>query len=48
VHERLALLQLLDFVEDVVLLRRYLVDYGLLQRTTSGSSYGRPDSGPQL
>lgn len=34
--------RLLDYTEDVVLLRRYLVDFGLLERTPSGSSYGRP------
>jgi hypothetical protein len=39
--------RLLSYTDDVVLLRRYLVDHGLLQRTTSGSSYGRPDSGEQ-
>ena len=34
--------RLLGYTEDVVLLRRYLVDFGLLERTPSGSSYGRP------
>jgi hypothetical protein len=34
--------RLLSYTEDVVLLRRYLVDFGLLQRTASGSSYSRP------
>jgi hypothetical protein len=29
----------------VVLLRHYLVDFGLLERTASGSSYRRPDLG---
>ncbi|MGN8131428.1 DUF2087 domain-containing protein [Paenarthrobacter sp. 22069] len=31
--------RLLSYTDDVVLLRRYLVDFGLLQRTASGSSY---------
>ena len=31
--------RLLGYTDDVVLLRRYLVDFGLLQRTSSGSSY---------
>jgi hypothetical protein len=35
--------RLLSFTEDVVLLRRYLVDFGLLERTASGSSYSRPE-----
>ena len=35
--------RLLGYTDDVVLLRRYLVDFGLLQRTASGSSYSRPD-----
>jgi hypothetical protein len=34
--------RLLSYTDDVVLLRRYLVDYGLLERTLSGSSYARP------
>jgi hypothetical protein len=34
--------RLLSYTDDVVLLRRYLVDFGLLARTTSGSSYSRP------
>jgi hypothetical protein len=34
--------RLLDYTDDVVLLRRYLVDFGLLQRTRSGSSYCLP------
>jgi hypothetical protein len=33
--------RLLNFTDDVVLLRRYAVDFGLLQRTASGSSYSR-------
>jgi hypothetical protein len=33
--------RLLSYTDDVVLLRRYLVDFGLLQRTASGSSYSR-------
>lgn len=35
--------RLLSYTDDVVLLRRYLVDFGLLERTASGSSYSRPD-----
>jgi hypothetical protein len=35
--------RLLGYTDDVVMLRRYLVDFGLLQRTASGSSYSRPD-----
>ena len=31
--------RLLSYTDDVVLLRRYLVDFGLLQRTPTGSSY---------
>jgi hypothetical protein len=34
--------RLLSYTDDIVLLRRYLVDFGLLQRTASGSSYSRP------
>jgi len=34
--------RLLSYTDDVVLLRRYLVDFGLLERTLSGSSYARP------
>jgi hypothetical protein len=37
--------RLLSYTDDVVLLRRYLVDFGLLERTASGSSYRRPGSG---
>ena len=33
--------RLLSYTDDVVLLRRYLVDFGLLKRTTSGSAYSR-------
>jgi hypothetical protein len=33
--------RLLGFTDDVVLLRRYLVDFGLVERTPSGSSYAR-------
>jgi hypothetical protein len=33
--------RLLSYTDDVVLLRRYLVDFGLVQRTPSGSSYTR-------
>lgn len=37
--------RLLSYTDDVVLLRRFLVDFGLLERTPSGSSYalGRED-----
>lgn len=38
--------RLLSYTDDVVLLRRYLVDFGLLERTASGSSYSRSDSRP--
>jgi hypothetical protein len=31
--------RLLAYTDDVVLLRRYLVDFGVLDRTPSGSSY---------
>ncbi|NKX56624.1 DUF2087 domain-containing protein [Arthrobacter sp. E918] len=34
--------RLLQYTDDVPLLRRYLVDFGLLQRTASGSAYFRP------
>ncbi|WP_411375773.1 DUF2087 domain-containing protein [Arthrobacter sp. MPF02] len=34
--------RLLNYTDDVVLLRRYLVDFGLLERTRSGSAYARP------
>jgi hypothetical protein len=34
--------RLLSYADDVVLLRRYLIDFGLLERTASGSSYSRP------
>lgn len=33
--------RLLNYTDDVVLLRRYVVDFGLLERTASGSSYSR-------
>ncbi|WP_104044597.1 DUF2087 domain-containing protein [Arthrobacter sp. ZGTC412] len=33
--------RLLSYTDDVVLLRRYMVDFGLLERTDSGSSYSR-------
>ena len=33
--------RLLSYTDDVVLLRRYMVDFGLLERTASGSSYSR-------
>ncbi len=35
--------RLLSYTDDVVLLRRYLVDFGLLERTASGSSYSRQE-----
>jgi hypothetical protein len=35
--------RLLSYTDDVVILRRYLIDFGLLERTTSGSSYSRPE-----
>ncbi|GAB5080801.1 DUF2087 domain-containing protein [Arthrobacter sp. AD-310] len=38
--------RLLSYTDDVVLLRRYLVDFGLLERTPSGSSYSRPAGEP--
>ena len=34
--------RLLSYTDDVVLLRRYLVDFGVLDRTPSGSSYSLP------
>jgi hypothetical protein len=37
--------RLLSYTDDVVLLRRYLIDLGLLERTPSGSSYSRPKEG---
>jgi hypothetical protein len=33
--------RLLGYSDDVVMLRRYMIDFGLLERTTSGSSYSR-------
>jgi hypothetical protein len=33
--------RLLSYSDDVVMLRRYLIDFGLLRRTPSGSSYSR-------
>ena len=33
--------RLLSYTDDVVTLRRYLIDFGLLRRTPSGSSYSR-------
>ncbi|BDZ64711.1 DUF2087 domain-containing protein [Agromyces mangrovi Wang et al. 2018] len=39
VNERLG-----DFTDDVAMLRRALVDAGLLERTRSGSEYARPDA----
>lgn len=37
--------RLLSYTDDVVLLRRYLIDFGVLERTPSGSSYSRPAKG---
>lgn len=34
--------RLLSYTDDVVLLRRYMIDFGVLERTPSGSSYSRP------
>ena len=34
--------RLLGYADDVVMLRRYLIDFGLLERTRSGSCYSRP------
>ncbi|UGB34523.1 DUF2087 domain-containing protein [Microbacterium sp. cx-55] len=39
VNERLS-----RFTDDVAVLRRYLVDYGELERTRSGSEYARPSA----
>jgi hypothetical protein len=33
--------RLLGYTDDVVLLRRYMIDFGLLERTPSGSAYSR-------
>jgi len=35
--------RLLSYTDDVVMLRRYMIDFGLLERTPSGSSYSRRD-----
>ena len=35
--------RLLSYSDDVVMLRRYMIDFGLLERTPSGSSYSRLD-----
>jgi hypothetical protein len=35
--------RLVSYTDDVVMLRRYLVDFGLLERTPSGSSYSLPE-----
>jgi hypothetical protein len=35
--------RLLSYTDDVVMLRRYMIDFRLLERTTSGSSYSRPE-----
>jgi hypothetical protein len=37
--------RLLSYTDDVVLLRRYMIDFGVLERTPSGSSYSRPAKG---
>ena len=37
--------RLLSYTDDVVLLRRYMIDFGVLERTPSGSSYSRPMKG---
>lgn len=37
--------RLLSYTDDVVLLRRYLIDFGVLDRTPSGSSYFLPKEG---
>lgn len=37
--------RLLSYTDDVVLLRRYMIDFGMLERTPSGSSYSRPAKG---
>jgi len=34
--------RLIQYTDDVPMLRRYLVDFGLLHRTRSGSAYFRP------
>lgn len=39
--------RLLSYTDDVVMLRRYMIDFGLLERTRSGSSYSRPEDGPE-
>ncbi|MDQ0768901.1 hypothetical protein QF031_001650 [Pseudarthrobacter defluvii] len=31
--------RLLSYTDDVVLLRRYMVDFGIVERTPTGSSY---------
>lgn len=37
--------RLLSYTDDVVMLRRYLIDFGLLRRAPSGSSYSRQVEG---
>jgi len=37
--------RLLNYTDDVAMLRRYMVDFGVLERTPSGSSYSRADKG---
>ena len=37
--------RLLSYADDVVMLRRYIIDFGLLERTPSGSSYSLPGGG---
>jgi hypothetical protein len=43
--ERTVNERLLGYTDDVVLLRRYMIDFGVLERTPSGSSYCRPREG---
>jgi hypothetical protein len=35
--------RLLSYTDDVVMLRRYMIDFRLLERTPSGTSYSRRD-----
>jgi hypothetical protein len=35
--------RLLSYTDDVVMLRRYMIDFRLLERTPSGTSYSRHD-----
>ena len=43
ISERQVNERLLSYTDDVVLLRRYMVDFGILERTPSGSSYSRKE-----